>query len=132
MPIIGLAKRIEEVFFPNDPLPYYLNKVGEPLKVICHIRDEAHRFGITFHRQKRSNNFIKSTLDNIDGVGAKSISALIKQFKTVSKIKQATLEELSEVVGPSRAEKVLAYFSNEDQDKKKEAPLDVFALKDLI
>ncbi len=132
VPIIGLAKRIEEVFFPNDPLPYYLNKVGEPLKVICHIRDEAHRFGITFHRQKRSNNFIKSTLDNIDGVGAKSISALIKQFKTVSKIKQATLEELSEVVGPSRAEKVLAYFSNEDQDKKKEAPLDVFALKDLI
>ncbi|MFI3280361.1 MAG: excinuclease ABC subunit UvrC [Rikenellaceae bacterium] len=113
VPIVGLAKRIEEVFFPNDPMPYYLNRLGEPLKVICHLRDEAHRFGINFHRQKRSGNFIKSTLDEIDGVGPKSISALIKKFKTVSKVKKASLEELSEVIGQAKAEKVIAHFSEE-------------------
>ncbi|MFI3285410.1 MAG: excinuclease ABC subunit UvrC [Rikenellaceae bacterium] len=110
VPIIGLAKRIEEIFYPEDPTPYYLNRLGEPLKVICHIRDEAHRFGINFHRQKRSKNFIKSALDEIDGIGAKSINALMKRFKTVSKIKKATLEELTEVVGESRAAKVRSYF----------------------
>ncbi len=110
VPIVGLAKRIEEVFYPNDPMPYYLSRLGEPLKVICHLRDEAHRFGITFHRQKRSNNFIKSALDDINGIGAKSINALMKRFKTVSKIKKASLEELSEVVGEARASKVLSYF----------------------
>lgn len=110
VPIVGLAKRIEEVFYPNDPMPYYLNRLGEPLKVICHLRDEAHRFGITFHRQKRSGSFIKSALDEIDGIGAKSVNILMKRFKTVSKIKAASLEELSEVIGKSRAEKVISYF----------------------
>ncbi|MFR9602271.1 MAG: excinuclease ABC subunit UvrC [Rikenellaceae bacterium] len=110
LPIVGLAKRIEEVFFPNDPLPYYLSRTGEPLKVICHLRDEAHRFGITFHRQKRSGNFIQSELDNIEGVGAKSRNALLQYFKSVSKIKKATLEQLTEVVGASRAAKIKAHF----------------------
>ncbi len=113
VPIVGLAKRIEEVFYPNDPMPYYLNRVGEPLKVICHLRDEAHRFGINFHRQKRSGNFIKSSLDEINGIGAKSVNALMKRFKTVSKIKKASLEELSEVIGQTRAERVISYFAEQ-------------------
>ncbi|MFI3264610.1 MAG: excinuclease ABC subunit UvrC [Rikenellaceae bacterium] len=115
VPIVGLAKRIEEVFFPNDPMPYYLNRLGEPLKVICHLRDEAHRFGINFHRQKRSGNFIKSALDDINGVGAKSVNALMKHFKTVSKIKKASIEELSEVIGQTRAEKVASCFAEQNK-----------------
>ncbi len=110
LPIVGLAKRIEEVFYPDDPIPYYLSRTGEPLKVVCHIRDEAHRFGITFHRQKRSNNFITSELDSIPGVGAKSINSLLQKFKTVSKIKSATKEEIAEVVGEARAQRILAFF----------------------
>jgi excinuclease ABC subunit C len=110
VPIVGLAKRIEEVFYPNDPMPYYLSRTGEPLKVIRHIRDEAHRFGITFHRQKRSKNFITSSLDNIDGVGEKSVRDLMRHFRTVSKIKAASVEELSAIVGKSKATKVYNHF----------------------
>ncbi len=116
LPIVGLAKRIEEVFYPNDPLPYYLSRTGEPLKVICYLRDEAHRFGITFHRQKRSNNFITSQLDNIEGIGAKSRDALLKKFKSVSRIRKATLEEIAEVVGANRASRIVEYFAKSDKD----------------
>ncbi len=111
VPIVGLAKRIEEIYFPGDSMPYYLSRTGEPLKVICHLRDEAHRFGITFHRQKRSINFIQSELDNIEGISTKSINALMKQFKTVSKIKEASFDELSDVVGAARAKKVVDHFA---------------------
>jgi excinuclease ABC subunit C len=111
IPIVGLAKRLEEVYYPNDPMPYYLSRTGEPLKVICHIRDEAHRFGITFHRNKRSNAMIHSSLEGIDGVGAKSIEALFKHFKTLSKIKSATVDELAEVVGRARAVKILEHYN---------------------
>ncbi|MFR9524204.1 MAG: excinuclease ABC subunit UvrC [Rikenellaceae bacterium] len=113
VPIVGLAKRIEEVFYPNDPMPYYLNRLGEPLKVICHLRDEAHRYGINFHRQKRSGNFIKSALDDINGIGARSVNTLMKRFKTVSKIKKASLEELSEAIGQAKAERVISYFTDQ-------------------
>ncbi len=109
--LVGLAKRIEEIFYPGDPLPYYLSRQGEPLKVICHLRDEAHRFGITFHRQKRSNNFIVSELDGIKGLGPKSVSALLKRFKSVKKIKETPLEELASEIGMSKAKKVVAHFS---------------------
>ena len=112
VPIVGLAKRIEEVFYPNDPMPYYLSRTGEPLKVVCHIRDEAHRFGITFHRQKRSKAFINSELEQIEGIGAKSLNALLKRFKTVSKVREASLAELAEVVGEARAQKIVDYFNN--------------------
>lgn len=112
IPIIGLAERMEEVFYPNDPMPYYLSRTGEPLKVIRHIRDEAHRFGITFHRQKRSKNFITSSLDNIDGVGEKSVRDLMRHFRTVSKIKAASIEDLSAVVGKAKATKVYNHFHN--------------------
>ena len=111
VPIVGLAKRIEEVFYPNDPMPYYLSRTGEPLKVICHIRDEAHRFGITFHRQKRSNSFLNSELEQIKGIGEKSQIALLKHFKSVKAIRQATVEELSGVVGESRARTIFDHFA---------------------
>lgn len=113
VPIVGLAKRIEEVFYPNDPMPYYLSRTGEPLKVVCHIRDEAHRFGITFHRQKRSKAFINSELEQIEGIGTKSLNALLRRFKTVSKVREASLEELSEVVGEARARKIIDYFAEQ-------------------
>ena len=113
VPIIGLAKRLEEVFYPNDPIPYYLSRTGEPLKVICHLRDEAHRFGITFHRQKRSNAFIHSSLEQIDGVGEKSITALMRAFRTVANIRKASLDDIAAVIGRSKAQKVLDYFSQE-------------------
>lgn len=110
VPIVGLAKRIEEIFFPHDPMPYYLSRTGEPLKVVCHIRDEAHRFGITFHRQKRSKGFIHSELERIDGVGTKTINALLAHFRTVEKVRTAPFEELSALIGPAKARKVKAYF----------------------
>ena len=112
VPIVGLAKRIEEIFFLGDPMPYYLSRTGEPLKVVCHIRDEAHRFGITFHRQKRSKAFINSELEQIEGIGAKSLNALLKRFKTVSKVREASLVELTEVVGEARARKIIEYFNS--------------------
>lgn len=111
VPIVGLAKRLEEVFYPNDPEPYYLSRLGEPLKVVCHIRDEAHRFGITFHRKKRSLNFLNSEISEIKGVGQKSANELFKHFKSVKAISTASKEELSKVVGARRAEAIIAHFS---------------------
>ena len=113
VPIVGLAKRLEEVFYPNDPMPYYLSRTGEPLKVICHIRDEAHRFGITHHRNRRSKNFIKTGLEGIEGVGEKSITALLRHFRTLSKLRAASVEEIAEIVGKARAQKVKAHLEKE-------------------
>ncbi|MBE6197341.1 MAG: excinuclease ABC subunit C [Rikenellaceae bacterium] len=113
VPIVGLAKRLEEVFYPNDPMPYYLSRTGEPLKVICHIRDEAHRFGITHHRNRRSKNFIKTGLEGIEGVGEKSITALLRHFRTLSKLRVASVEEIAEIVGKARAQKVKAHLEKE-------------------
>ena len=115
VPIVGLAKRLEEVYYPGDPMPYYLSRTGEPLKVICHIRDEAHRFGITFHRQKRSNAFLHSELESIGGIGEKSISALMKRFRTVKAVKAAGVDELAEVVGRAKAAKLVAAFGRSEQ-----------------
>lgn len=114
VPIVGLAKRIEEIFFPNDPMPYYLSRTGEPLKVICHLRDEAHRFGITFHRQKRSKDFIHSELEQIAGVGEKTIAELLQHFRTVAKVRAANLGELSALVGEAKARKVYGFFHTEE------------------
>lgn len=111
VPIVGLAKRIEEIFYPNDSMPYYLSRTGEPLKVVCHIRDEAHRFGITFHRQKRSINFINSELEQIKGIGKQSVTTLLRHFKTVSAIRKATIEALTPVVGQAKAKIVFDYFN---------------------
>ena len=116
VPIVGLAKRLEEVFYPNDPMPYYLSRTGEPLKVICHLRDEAHRFGITFHRQKRSNAFLRSELEQVEGIGEKSTSALLRTFRSMSRIRSASLDELAAVIGRSRAEGLHAYLPSEVAD----------------
>ncbi len=110
VPIVGLAKRLEEVFYPNDPMPYYLSRTGEPLKVICHIRDEAHRFGITHHRNRRSKNFIKTGLEGIEGVGEKSIMALLRHFRTVSNIRKSSLDDIAKIVGQSKAIKVIDHI----------------------
>ncbi|MEG1864269.1 MAG: excinuclease ABC subunit UvrC [Alistipes sp.] len=116
LPVVGLAKRIEEIFFPNDPMPYYLSRTGEPLKVVCHLRDEAHRFGITFHRQKRSNAFIHSELEQIDGIGARTIQTLLQHFRTVDKVRSANVEELVALIGQAKTKKVRGFF--DDNQKK--------------
>ena len=113
VPIVGLAKRLEEVFYPNDPMPYYLSRTGEPLKVICHIRDEAHRFGITHHRNRRSKNFIQTGLEGIDGVGEKSIMALLRHFRTVSNIRKSSLDDIAKIVGQAKALKVIEHLQKE-------------------
>ncbi|WP_430811412.1 MULTISPECIES: excinuclease ABC subunit UvrC [unclassified Carboxylicivirga] len=109
--VIGIAKRLEEIFYPGDPIPLYLDKNSETLKVIQHLRNEAHRFGITFHRQKRSINFINSALNEIPGVGDKTIEQLFKHFKSFNKIKGATLADLKDAVGVDKARRVYSYFN---------------------
>ncbi|TRX71666.1 excinuclease ABC subunit UvrC [Carboxylicivirga sp. M1479] len=110
--VIGIAKRLEEIFYPGDPVPLYLDKNSETLKIIQHLRNEAHRFGITFHRQKRSINFIQSELNNIPGIGDKTIELLFKSFKSFNNIKDAKIENLREVVGNDKAKKVYSYFNS--------------------
>lgn len=111
--IVGLAKRFEEIYFPNDSDPLCLDKSGETLRVLMHIRNEAHRFGITFHRNKRSKGFIHSELEEIEGIGKLSIKKLLTHFKSVNKIKSANFEDISSVVGEKRARDIVKYFKNE-------------------
>jgi excinuclease ABC subunit C len=108
--IIGIAKKLEEIYFPGDSVPIYINKNSQTLKVIQHLRDEAHRFGITFHRDKRSKEFIVSELSSIKGIGEKTTQKLLKDFKSVKSIKEQTLKSLTESVGLSKAQIVFAYF----------------------
>ena len=104
--IIGIAKRLEELFFPDDPIPLYLDKKSETLKVIQQLRNEAHRFGITHHRNRRSKAAISSSLEEIEGVGEQTARDLLKKFKSVKRIREASFEDLAAVIGPSRAGKV--------------------------
>lgn len=108
--IIGIAKRLEEIYFPDDPIPLYLDKKSESLKIIQYLRNEAHRFGITFHRNKRSKGAINSELEGIEGVGEKTAQQLLKNFKSVKRIKEASVDSLSEVVGMSKAKKIYESF----------------------
>ncbi len=113
--IIGIAKRLEEIYFPGDSIPLYLDKKSETLKIIQQLRNEAHRFGITFHRQKRSKSAIDTELQNIKGIGEKTALELLKEFRSVKRIKEASKDQISKVVGESRAELISNYFSeNED------------------
>lgn len=112
LPIIGIAKRLEEIFFPGDNIPIYLDKRSETLKIIQQIRDEAHRFGITHHRNRRSKNSFHSELENIPGIGNKTFQTLMHHFKTISKIKNASLEELSSVIGKAKGNLVKMYLDN--------------------
>jgi excinuclease ABC subunit C len=112
IPVFGIAKRLEEIFIPGDPVPLYLNKNSVSLKLIQHLRNEAHRFGITFHRQKRSGDFLKSELDKIKGIGPATFRKLMLEFKSVEKIKNLKEEELLKVIGRSKARILMDYFKN--------------------
>jgi excinuclease ABC subunit C len=101
--IVGIAKRLEEIFFPGDSLPLYLDKRSESLKVIQYMRNEAHRFGITHHRNRRSKNAFSSELLDIQGIGPKTQEQLIKTFKTISGIRAASIEEIASIIGPAKA-----------------------------
>jgi len=111
IPIVGLAKRMEEIYFPNDSVPLYLDKNSESLKVLMQIRDEAHRFGITFHRNKRSSSFIKSEIKSIPGIGEKTAMELYGRFKTVAKMREASQDEIAKVIGEHRAKIIVDYFN---------------------
>ena len=109
--VIGIAKRLEEIYFPEDPIPLYLDKRSETLKVIQHIRDEAHRFGITHHRNKRSRETFKSELSEIKGISDKTAQKLLVELRSMQNIKEATLEQLTEVIGKAKAGLVYNYFN---------------------
>ena len=108
--IIGIAKRLEELYFPGDSVPLYLDKKSETLKVIQHLRNEAHRFGITFHRDKRSKSALNSSIEAIPGIGEKTMLTLIQHFKSVKRLKLATEKEITEVVGISKAKKITDFY----------------------
>jgi len=109
--VIGIAKRLEEIFFPGDSIPIYLDKRSESLKIIQHLRNEAHRYGLSKHRQRRSKGAIHSELENIAGVGKKTIEKLLQHFSSVARIKAATQNEIEQVVGEKIAEKIKNYFT---------------------
>ena len=110
--IIGIAKRLEEIFFPEDPVPLYLDKKSETLKVLQRVRDESHRFGVKHHRTRRKNSIIKSELEEIPGVGEKTIQQLLSKLKSVKRIKEASLETLEEILGKSKAKAVWEHFNS--------------------
>jgi excinuclease ABC subunit C len=108
--IIGIAKKLEEIYFPDDPVPLYIDKNSESLKLIQNLRNEAHRFGINFHRQKRSGSMTQSQLEKIPGIGTKTIEQLFKRFKSLDGIRRATDEELTAEIGSSKTKKLRAFF----------------------
>ena len=110
---IGIAKRLDEIFFPGDSVPLYIDKNSETIRIIQRLRDEAHRFGITHHRNKRSKAQIHSQLDDIKGIGPKTRNALLKHFKSVKRIKEASLDEISQVVGTTKAQLVVTALQNQ-------------------
>lgn len=113
--LVGIAKRLEEIYFPEDAVPLYIDKNSESLKLIQHLRNEAHRFGITFHRQKRSGSMTNSFLEGIPGIGAQTIEKLYQQFKSPEAIRGASIEELSKSIGLSRARKIIDYFQQKSR-----------------
>ncbi|MDO4511674.1 MAG: excinuclease ABC subunit UvrC [Bacteroidales bacterium] len=116
--MVGIAKTLNEIYFPGDSLPLYIDKNSETLKVVQRLRDEAHRFGITHHRNRRSKSQVHSVLDDINGVGDKTKQLLLKQFKSLKRIREASLEQLAEVIGPAKAKIVHnALNINQQEDK---------------
>lgn len=110
--VIGIAKKLEEIYFPGDSVPIYMDKNSISLKIIQNLRNEAHRFGINFHRDKRSSDMIKSDLDQIKGIGPQTKEKLLKIFGSVDKIKTASQTELEMAVGRSKTDVILGYFKN--------------------
>ena len=113
LPIVGIAKRLEEIYYPGDSIPVHIAKTSPSLKLLQKLRDEAHRFAITFHRDQRSKSQLKSSLDDIDGVGLKTKEKLLSDFKSIKKIKEASLDDLAQSIGKSRARKLYEYFHSE-------------------
>ena len=110
--IIGIAKRLEELFYPNDPIPLYLDKKSETLKIIQQLRNEAHRFGIEHHRNRRSKSALKSELESIPGIGDKTRIQLLQAFKSAQRVSFAKLDELEDIVGKSKAQKIYNFYNN--------------------
>ncbi|MBI6116396.1 excinuclease ABC subunit UvrC [Salegentibacter maritimus] len=113
--IIGIAKRLEEIFYPGDSIPLYLDKKSETLKIIQQLRNEAHRFGITFHRNKRSKSALNTELEEISGIGEKTVIELLRQFRSVKRIKEASEKELAEVIGVSKAAIIYKYYKSKKE-----------------
>lgn len=111
--ILGIAKRLEEIYFPGDPIPLYLDKRSETLRIVQQLRNEAHRFGIRLHRNKRSKGTISSVLESIPGVGEKTAITLLKKFRSVKRIKATKTEELAQLIGPTLAKKIYEHLHNE-------------------
>jgi excinuclease ABC subunit C len=118
IPIVGIAKRLEELFYPNDPVPLYLDKRSESLKIIQQMRNEAHRFGITHHRNKRSKGAIETELSNIPGIGDKTVVELLRQFRSVKRVKAASKKELEDTVGLDKASKIRAYYLTHGKEEE--------------
>jgi excinuclease ABC subunit C len=116
--VIGIAKKLEEIFFPDDPIPLYINKKSESLVLIQQARNEAHRFAITFHRNQRSKNALGTELTNIEGIGIKTSEKLLKKYKSVSRIKELAKTELADIVGNSAANKIVTYFEKQAINEK--------------
>jgi excinuclease ABC subunit C len=108
--VMGIAKRLEELYYPDDPLPLYIDKKSETLKIIQQMRDEAHRFGITHHRKRRDKGTLKTALTEIEGIGSSTAEQLLGAFRSMKRIEIASVEELAAIIGRSKAEKVFAYF----------------------
>jgi excinuclease ABC subunit C len=118
MVVIGIAKRLEEIFFPDDPIPIYIDKKSESLKLMQQLRNEAHRFAINFHRDQRSKNFIDSELTNISGIGEKTAQKLLSAFKSTKKIKEAPFAAIAAEIGNAAALKVVAHFEKSEQEEE--------------
>ena len=118
MTVVGIAKKLEEIYFPDDPVALHINKKSESLKLIQQARNEAHRFGITFHRNQRSKNFLTTELTEIPGIGAKTAEKLLQHFGSVTQLRAASLEQIAEVAGQAAAGRVMAYFRSGSEDVK--------------
>lgn len=114
--VVGIAKRLEEIYFPGDSLPLYIDKTSETLRVVQHLRDEAHRFGITHHRNRRSKSQAVSQLDSIKGIGEKTRTALLSHFKSVKRIREADLDAIAEIIGPAKASIVYSALNGEEEN----------------
>lgn len=114
IPVVGIAKRLEEIYYPDDPIPLYIDKKSETLKIIQHMRDEAHRFGITHHRKRRSKGSLQSEITQIKGIGRETSTLLLRTFKSLKGIKEASKQELEDIVGVSRAKIIKDYFGEKE------------------
>jgi excinuclease ABC subunit C len=108
---IGIAKKLEEIYFPDDPVPLYLDKNSSSLKTIQHLRDEAHRFGVRFHRQKRSQSFTSNELESIEGIGPKTAQKLLEKYGSTAEVKKLDSETLEQEVGQSKAKAIMNHFA---------------------